>query len=147
MQSMEYRGLPSAQIRRCQKDFTHSQIKDACPKHQNNAVSYKAGRPFRLLFSKIYGKLRGTADPQKQGYHKADGGQWVRHIGGGIAQVADSLPDKNLVHDVIKRTDQRGCDETAGTPQKQENAAHRSGMQSSRSSGQLFSVRKRAVRD
>ena len=92
--------------KRHQESFGQDKIKHPRSGHQNNAVSHQLSSPFPFFFSQVDGKTGGTADPQQQGNGKTDRRQRVGHISGRIAQIANTLTNKYLVHDIVKRADQ-----------------------------------------
>lgn len=55
-------------------------------------------------------KLAAPPMPSSKAREVADGRKRKCHIGSGIAQHADTLADKDLVHDIIKRADQKTYD-------------------------------------
>ena len=65
-----------------------------------------------FLIAAPHGKIKvgRAADTKQQSEGGGDGRKRKRHIGSSIAQHADTLADKDLVHDIIKRTDQKTYD-------------------------------------
>ena len=85
-------------------------VEHARPGHQQNAVARQPGGLVRFPFAQVKGEPRGAADAQQQRNGQADGGERIGHIGGRIAQIPYPLANKNLVHNIIERANQRRRD-------------------------------------
>ena len=98
------RGAEDLQ-KRFQQKLTQSGVDQSGHGHQDHTVSGDFGRLVRLLLPQTEGEAGGAPDAHQQCDGKADGGEGVGHVGGGVAQVAYALADKDLIHNVVQGTD------------------------------------------
>ena len=94
-------------VQKQQRDPGQTNAKDS--QKRDSVPSHIAGA---FLITAPHGKIKvGRAtDAKQQSEGGGDGRKRKCHIGSGIAQHADTLADKDLVHDIIKRADQKTYD-------------------------------------
>ena len=102
-----------------QKELYQQRIEDAQDRHHGDGVAHHPGGLLRLPCAQGERKAGGTSDADEQDDGQTDGGQGIGHIGGRIAQIAHTLPNEDLVHNVVQRADQHGDDAGDGEAAQQ----------------------------
>lgn len=102
----QQQGTAEQEGDRAQTDAQESQNHQARARHLAGAV-LMTGAEIQIEIG------RGT-NAHEQGDRSGDVVEGKGHIGGGIAQKADPLPDKDLIYNVIQGGDQKGDDRGDG---------------------------------
>ena len=93
-----------------QKQLDQHGVGNAQHGGKGDGVPGDAGGFFLLPPAQVEGEAGGAAGGDEQPDGQGNGGEGVRHIGGGVAKVPHPPADEHLVHDVVKGTDQHGDD-------------------------------------
>ena len=114
-------------IRRGTEEFQHRRQKKQRDRHQHCAEQCHQAQAVACIFSRalfvagtqLEAEIRRTADAEQQRNGCAGNRKRKRNVGGSIAQQAHTLPDKDLVNNVVQRRHQHRDNAGNGKADKQ----------------------------
>ena len=95
---------------RCHEDLDEHCIADPESGHHADSISDYFCSLILLACSQVERESGGASDTDQESDRQADGRQRIGYICGCVSQISDSLPDKDLIDDVVERADQHGDD-------------------------------------
>lgn len=110
---------PEGGQKRRHEELYEDCVQDAEDNHHTDAVPDDSLRDILFPCAQVERESGGAPDADEERDGKADRGEGIGDVCGGVSEVADALSDENLVHDIVKRTHEHGDDARYGkTPQQ-----------------------------